>query len=142
MNTEGKTVSDITIGDVFMMNFTGVGSEQTGWRPGLVFQNNVGNRHSPCVIALPLTSSIKKKRQPTHVLIRAAENGLAKDSMVLCENPQRMSKDSFGKYITRLDADQMREIACASLLATSAICFIPQDELIGIRERAAALNAV
>lgn len=59
----GKTPQ---IGEVYLMKFSGSGSEQVGWRPGLVFQNNVGNSHSPNVIALPLTSSIKKTSQPTH----------------------------------------------------------------------------
>lgn len=48
------------IGEVYLMKFSGSGSEQVGWRPGLVFQNNVGNSFSPNIIALPLTSSIKK----------------------------------------------------------------------------------
>ena len=57
------------IGDVYMMRFSGSGNEQTGWRPGLVFQNNTGNYFSPNIIALPFTSSIKKSEQPTHVLV-------------------------------------------------------------------------
>ena len=39
------------IGDVYLMKFDGTGSEQSGWRPGVVFQNNVGNSHSPNIIA-------------------------------------------------------------------------------------------
>ena len=91
-------------GEVYLMKFSGSGSEQVGWRPGLVFQNNVGNSHSPNVIALPLTSSIKKTSQPTHVFVKASDAGLKKDSMVLCENPQRMSKDNVGKYLGKLSA--------------------------------------
>lgn len=64
------------IGEVYMMNFGGSGSEQNGWRPGVVFQNNVGNAHSPNIIALPLTSSIKKSGQPTHVIVKSADSGL------------------------------------------------------------------
>ena len=59
------------IGDVYHMYFSGDGNEQQGWRPGLVFQNNVGNKYSPNIIALPLTSSLKKLNQPTHVLLPA-----------------------------------------------------------------------
>ena len=69
------------IGDIYFMRFGGSGSEQNGWRPGLVFQNNVGNAYSPNVIALPLTSSLKKVGQPTHVVLPAAETGLPKDSI-------------------------------------------------------------
>lgn len=59
MNPQNKERTP-RIGDVYLMRFAGDASEQTGWRPGLVFQNNIGNVHSPNIIALPLTSSIKK----------------------------------------------------------------------------------
>lgn len=141
-NATVNNTRDVSIGDVYMMNFSGVGSEQCGWRPGLVFQNNVGNKHSPCVIALPFTSSIKKTRQPTHVYIPAKDSGLVKDSILLCENPQRMSKSSIGRFITKLSDEQMRKVACASILASAAICFIPVDELLELQQKAVALNAV
>ena len=129
------------IGDVFFMRFGGDGSEQNGWRPGLVFQNNIGNRHSPNIIALPLTSSIKKTGQPTHVFLPASNTGLPRDSIVLCENPERMSKDRIGRFITSLSDAHMKKIATASLLATSAISYIDPEALIGIWERARSLNA-
>lgn len=105
------------IGDVYLMRFTGSGNEQTGWRPGLVFQNNTGNIYSPNIIALPFTSSIKKSEQPTHVLVPSSGTGLRKDSMVLCENPERMSKDRLGAYITTLPDEYMEKIAIANLFA-------------------------
>lgn len=123
------------------MNFGGSGSEQSGWRPGVVFQNNVGNAHSPNVIALPLTSAIKKTGQPTHVTVKAADSGLRMDSMVLCENPERMSKERVGKYVTTLSDDYMQQIAEANLLATSAISFLDQEMLLAIWRRAVRLNA-
>lgn len=124
------------------MKFSGSGSEQNGWRPGLVFQNNVGNSHSPNIIALPLTSSIKKANQPTHVILNAADTGLKRDSMVLCENPERMSKDRVGQYITSLSDTYMRQIAEANLLASSAISYLDIKALVAIWEKALALNAV
>lgn len=129
------------IGDVYLMKFGGSGSEQSGWRPGLVFQNNVGNAHSPNIIALPLTSAIKKSGQPTHVVVRAADSGLKKDSMVLCENPERMSKDKLGQYITSLSEEYMKQIAEANLLASSVIAYLDIDALIAVWKRASALNA-
>lgn len=107
------------IGDVYLMKFEGSGNEQSGWRPGVVFQNNVGNAHSPNVIALPLTSSIKKTNQPTHVVVLAADTGLRRDSMVLCENPEKMSKARIGKFLTRLpdeynEENRSSEPACHS----------------------------
>ena len=123
------------------MKFTGSGSEQSGWRPGLVFQNNTGNMFSPNIIALPFTSSLKKATQPTHVLIPAEESGLLKDSMVLCENPERMSKDRIGTYLTTLTDRQMSLIAAANILASSAISYLEPEALISLWEKAVRLNS-
>lgn len=130
------------IGDVYMMRFSGNGSEQSGWRPGIVFQNNTGNAYSPNIIALPLTTSIKKINQPTHVIIKASDTGLAKDSMVLCENPERMSKDRLGSYITTIPDYYMGKVAEANILASSAISFLGIDELSRIWRRATTLNSI
>lgn len=130
------------IGDVYMVKCAGSGSEQKGWRPGLVFQNNTGNLHSPNIIVLPLTSAIKKTNQPTHVVVPAEGTGLARDSMVLCENPERMSKDRLGAYLTSLPKEYMSKIAIANLLATSAISFIDPETLLSVWHKASAINAV
>jgi len=128
------------IGDVYLMKFEGSGNEQCGWRPGVVFQNNVGNAHSPNVIALPLTSAIKKTSQPTHVVVLASDTGLHKDSMVLCENPEKMSKARIGKYITRLPDKYMKKIAAANLLATAAISFLSESDVLEVWRAATRLN--
>lgn len=129
------------IGDVYLMRFGGSGSEQSGWRPGIVFQNNIGNAYSPNIIALPLTSQIKKANQPTHVVLPAKETGLRKDSMVLCENPERMSKDRLGDYLTTLSPKFMAEIAAANILASAAIAYIDPDVLLSLWQKAISLNA-
>ena len=130
------------IGEIYLMKFGGEGSEQSGLRPGLVFQNNMGNLYSPNIIALPITSSLKKSNQPTHVILHADDTGLKRDSMVLCENPERLSKSKIGRYITRLSDDYMRQVAEASLLATSAISFLDIDLLRNAWEKAVELNSV
>lgn len=122
------------------MQFDGVGSEQGGIRPGVIFQNNKGNTHSPNIIALPLSSSMKKMGMPTHVLLRAHQHGLAKDSIVLCENPQRMSKERILHKITHLSDGAMREIAKASLLASAVLSFLSLEDIEAIREQSIRLN--
>lgn len=142
MNLYQNEIRKPQIGDVYLMRFDGLGNEQRGWRPGLVFQNNIGNQNSPNIIALPLTSSIKKSNQPTHVIIPAEGTGLERDSMVLCENPKCMSKERLGGYLTTIPEEYMSQIAIAHLLATSAIAFIDPELLMSIWQKAAALNAV
>lgn len=122
------------------MYFNGTGNEQSGWRPGIVFQNNIGNKNSPNIIALPITSSLKKLHMPTHVLIKSEDTGLKLDSMAICENPERMSKEKIGRYITTLSEEYMKQIAIASLLATSVISFLDEQTLIEAWKRTQKLN--
>ena len=50
-------------GEVFYADLSPVvGSEQGGIRPVLIIQNEIGNRHSPTVIAAAITSRQDKKR--------------------------------------------------------------------------------
>lgn len=138
MKNEDRTPK---IGEVYMVRFEGTGSEQAGWRPALVFQNNIGNTYSPNVILLPMTSKLKKSNQPTHVVVPADGTGLARDSMVLCENPVSVSKDKLGKYLTTLPAEYLSKVAEAHILATSAIAFISPSVVLTLRARAAKLNS-
>lgn len=130
------------IGEVYIVEFDGVGSVQRKKRPAVVFQNNVGNKFSPNVIVLPITSAQKKKGQPTHVLMEAKDSGLCKDSMILCENPQCVSKEQLGDYLTVLPDKYMKQIAAASMLATGAIAYLDMSMLMILLEKAAKLNSV
>ena len=48
---------EVKRGEVFYADLSPVvGSEQGGVRPVLIVQNDVGNRHSPTVIAAAITS--------------------------------------------------------------------------------------
>ncbi len=64
-------------GDMYYADLgQGIGSEQEGYRPVVIIQNDVGNKHSPTVIIAPITSKKDAKpKLPTHYYIDA-ENGL------------------------------------------------------------------
>lgn len=47
---------------------TGVGSEQSGYRPVVIIQNDVGNRHSPTTIVAAISTQIKTKAESAHPL--------------------------------------------------------------------------
>lgn len=73
---------DIRRGDIYYADLRPVvGSEQGGIRPVVILQNNVGNRHSPTVIAAAITSRKGKHKLPTHVNLDAPVPGLYRDSM-------------------------------------------------------------
>lgn len=129
------------LGEVYLLKFEGVDQEQSGLRPALVISNNKGNKYSPNVIVLPLTTSVKHLNQPTHVLIKADQCGLEYDSMVLCENPVCVSKKRLIKFLTTLQPHQLEEVSIAYLLATGTISRLSEEQIIDIRKRALTLDA-
>lgn len=128
------------LGDIFIMRFRGDGNAQHGVRPGVVFQNNTGNEHSPVIVALPLTTSKKKPHMPTHVQLKASETCLPKDSQVLCENPECVPKECIYDYVGTLSEEHMRKIVIASYLASSAASFLSKEDFEDIQRRSVVLN--
>lgn len=95
-------------GDIFYADLDPVvGSEQGGIRPVLVVQNNVGNKHSPTVIVVPI-SSVRKKNLPVHIQISCSE--LPKNSTVLAEQIRTIDRCRLQKYVGSLDREFMKEI--------------------------------
>ena len=73
-------------GDMFYADLSPViGSEQGGVRPVVIIQNDIGNKHSPTVIAAAITSQTGKNKLPTHIEIGMENSGLKADSVVLAE---------------------------------------------------------
>ena len=85
--------------DVIFGEFPDVdGSTQSGYRPAIVMQNNIGNKYSPTLIVLPLTKKIKNIEQPTLLLIENdSVNGLAFNSMLLAEQITTIDKSKVKK---------------------------------------------
>ncbi len=85
----------------------GIGSEQEGFRPVVIIQNDVGNKHSSTVIAAPISSKIARKRRlPTHYYLEA-ENGLEEPSVVLMEQVRTIDKRRLTRYIGKLPEQTM-----------------------------------
>ena len=98
-----------------------VGSEQGGVRPVLVVQNDVGNKHSPTVIAAAVTSKINKAKLPTHIELNAMEFGLSKDSVVLLEQIRTLDKKRLKERITQLPQETMQMVDDALLISLGFI---------------------
>jgi len=98
-------------GDVFFADLSPViGSEQGGTRPVLVIQNDIGNRFSPTVIIVAITSQIQKAKLPTHVEINAKKYGFERDSVILLEQLRTIDKSRLTDKITQLDDVLMEEV--------------------------------
>lgn len=101
-------------GDIYYADLSPVvGSEQGGLRPVLIVQNDVGNRHSPTVIAAAITSRHDKARLPTHIEVEAGESGLARDSVVLLEQIRTLDKRRLREKMGSLDDRSMSAVDSA-----------------------------
>lgn len=104
-------VLDFTRGEIYMADLSPVvGSEQGGVRPVLVVQNDVGNKYSPTVIVLAITSKLHKAKIPTHTEITSKESGLPLDSVVLAEQIRTIDKSRLKSKVSRLSTRKMFEI--------------------------------
>ena len=74
--------NEIKRGEIYWVDWNpSRGSEQSGLRPALVIQNDVGNQYSPTTIVAAITSSVTKE-YPFTVRISAKESGLPKESLI------------------------------------------------------------
>lgn len=96
-------MKDYLRGDMYYADLgRGIGSEQKGYRPVLIIQNNVGNKHSPTVIIAAITSRVGvKAKLPTHYFVNT-EGGLEAPSIVLLEQIRTIDKKRLDSYIGHL----------------------------------------
>ena len=100
---------EVKRGEVFYADLSPVvGSEQGGVRPVLIVQNDVGNRHSPTVIAAAITQD--KTNLPTHIGIKAGTGGLTRDSVVLLEQVRTLDKRRLRERAGQIDPDVQRRV--------------------------------
>jgi mRNA interferase MazF len=86
-----------------------VGSEQGGYRPILIIQNDIGNKYSPTIIGAVITSRHTKANLPTHIWLNA-ECGLPKESMVECEQVRTLDKKRLKEFMGTVSKEVMQEI--------------------------------
>lgn len=95
-------------GDMFYADLSPViGSEQGGVRPVIIIQNDIGNKHSPTVIAAAITSQMGKNKLPTHIEIGSQNNGLKADSVVLAEQIRTIDKSRLKEKIGHIEDDNL-----------------------------------
>ena len=110
--------TNVKRGDIFYADLSPVvGSEQGGCRPVLIVQNDMGNRHSPTVIAAAITSQTGKARLPTHIELDASLYGLSKNSVVLLEQIRTLDKRRLKERIGELPLSTMQKVNGALLVS-------------------------
>ena len=88
-----------------------IGSEQGGYRPVLILQNNKGNKYSTTVIVAPISSRMTKNDLPTHVIIEPIF--LEKKSVILLEHIRTIDKKRIDERLGCLSSDTMEKVNIA-----------------------------
>ena len=110
----GEITMSVKRGEIYYADLSPVvGSEQGGIRPVLIVQNDIGNRHSPTVIAAAITSQKDKNRLPTHIEVQADRCGLSRDSIVLLEQIRTIDKRRLRDKMGELDTPSMSKVDTA-----------------------------
>ena len=101
-------------GDMYYVerNDLSSGSEQKSGRPAIIVSNDVGNRKSPVVEVVYLTTQ-PKNDLPTHVDILSA----SKPSTALCEQITTINKDRLAGYIGAVTPEELEDINRALLIS-------------------------
>lgn len=100
---------EIKRGDIFLADLgESIGSVQRGERPVLVVQNNKGNKYSPTVTVIPITTKIHKSKEfPTHTVLDHM-GGLEEKSASIAEQITTISRDMLMQYIGSLPDSFMK----------------------------------
>ena len=96
-------------GDIYFVRLDNrTGSEQSGTRPAVILQNDVGNSCSPTLIVATLTSKTEKKAtQPTHCLVEP--EGL-EPSIVQAEQIFTIDKSRVKRFVGHLTSEEMGRV--------------------------------
>jgi mRNA interferase MazF len=101
---------DIRRGEIYWVDWNpSRGSEQSGLRPALVIQNDVGNRYSPTTIVAAITTAVEKQ-YPFLVKITAKESSLPKDSTVNLAAIMTIDKTRLTEKCGELSEAKMNEV--------------------------------
>lgn len=100
----------IAKGQVYYADLSGnKGSEQGGFRPVLIIQNDVGNSYSPTTIAAVITTRKTKAKLPTHIWLDR-KCGLPCESMVELEQVRTIDKSRLAKYVGTITQEDMKKV--------------------------------
>lgn len=103
---------DLKRGEIWFADLSGGarGSEQAGFRPVLIIQNDIGNEHAPTTIIISITSQMDKSKLPTHIELDATTYNLDRDSVLLCEQVRTICKTRLKNKVSELDELMMKKV--------------------------------
>ncbi len=104
-------MTEVKKGDIWLVNLgPTIGHEIKKSRPGVIIQNDFGNKHSPITIIAPLTSQKLEKVYPFETLISRGTSGLEKDSKALLNQVRAIDKKRLVKKLGRANEETINEL--------------------------------
>ncbi len=104
---------DIKRCEIYWVNWNPArGSKQSGLRPALVIQNDIGNKFSLTTIVAAVTTAVEKS-YPFLVKVTAKESGLPKDSTINLSAIMTIDKNRLVDKCGELNEANMAEVSKA-----------------------------
>jgi mRNA interferase MazF len=95
-------------GEIWLTNLNpSQGSEQAGIRPVLILQNDTISKYTTTVIAIPLTTNLRRSSLPSCLFIPCGEGGLNQDSVALCHQIRSLDKTRLQKKLGSLNSETL-----------------------------------
>ena len=129
-------MTNIKRGEVYMADLEVVdGSVQHGYRPVVIVQNNIGNKHAATTIIVPITTKKENKwYMPTHVKVNRMKE-LDSSSKAICEQIITISKARLKKRVGSLNRRKMIEINLALAISILPGCVQAICQMYKIKNR-------
>jgi len=109
-------------GEIYLVDLSSsTGSEQSGLRPVLVIQNDIGNKYSPTVIVAAITSKEIEASYPIVIKVDEKEGGLDKPSYILLNQIRTIDKKRLRKKLGKLKKETMEKVDIALKISLGLI---------------------
>jgi mRNA interferase MazF len=92
------------------------GSEQSGIRPIIIFQNDIVSQFSTTTLAIPLTTNQRRAALPICMAISQGDGGLAQDSVALCFQMRVLDKTRLTRRLGQLRPETIAQLEVVVLL--------------------------
>ena len=118
---------NIKFGEVYSVLFEPNNMHKiSGWHPCIVISNNVGNKFSPNVHIIPVTT--KNRGLPTHVKL-TVEDGFKSECYAQCESSFPISKGLLKYRLFTLPEEKMIEIGKAFAISIPFAALMDFEDL-------------
>jgi mRNA interferase MazF len=106
-------------GEIWLADLNPIrGSEQAGVRPVLIFQNDAINAFTTTVLAIPMTTNLRRASLPSCVRVAQGEGGLSSDSVLLCHQLRALDKTRLLKKLGSVGEPTMAAVEGCILFTT------------------------